>query len=223
MAANVLATMGRLEGRNLGAFLVGEIGASSLVVRLDGFAPPPAGAPELVGLDPARVHAELGELVAGSKPGRTSPDQITLYKSVGVAVQDAAAAALVLAAAQGGKHVNGRRTWGHSMLIDPWGEIVSTLTIGPGIVVGDLVISGVDGTFRLNYLETNAKLDQMIEQRGLGIVYVPDHGSGRASGGGNWSGNGEAGAEAMRRLLDCAIWASTKVVGASNAPWLCPK
>ena len=34
------------------------------------------------------VHAELGELVAGSKPGRTSRDQITLYKSVGVAVQE---------------------------------------------------------------------------------------------------------------------------------------
>ena len=31
----------------------------------------------------------------------------------------------VLAAAQGGKHENGRRTWGHSMLIDPWGEIVA--------------------------------------------------------------------------------------------------
>ncbi|MEU0786075.1 ornithine cyclodeaminase family protein [Streptomyces sp. NPDC006173] len=45
------------------------------------------------------VHAELGELISGSKPGRTTPDQITLYKSVGVAVQDAAAAALVVASA----------------------------------------------------------------------------------------------------------------------------
>jgi ornithine cyclodeaminase len=42
---------------------------------------------------------EIGELVAGSRSGRTSPDQITLYKSVGVAVQDATAATLVLAAA----------------------------------------------------------------------------------------------------------------------------
>lgn len=46
------------------------------------------------------VHAELGEIIAGSRPGRTSPDQITLYKSVGVAVQDAAAAALVLSDAR---------------------------------------------------------------------------------------------------------------------------
>jgi ornithine cyclodeaminase len=80
-----------------------ETVADSLLVvesRESALAPPPAGAPELVGIDPDHVHAELGELVAGAKPGRTSPDQITLYKSVGVAVQDAAAAALVLAAAR---------------------------------------------------------------------------------------------------------------------------
>lgn len=59
----------------------------------------PSGAPELQGAGD-RIHAELGELVSGDRPGRTTPDQITLYKSVGVAVQDAAAAALVLAAAR---------------------------------------------------------------------------------------------------------------------------
>ncbi len=45
------------------------------------------------------VHAELGEVVTGAKPGRSTPDQVTVYKSVGVAVQDATAVALVLAAA----------------------------------------------------------------------------------------------------------------------------
>jgi nitrilase len=44
----------------------------------------------------------------------------------------------VLAAAQGGKHPNGRRTWGHSMLIDPWGEVVSVLPEGEGVVTGEL-------------------------------------------------------------------------------------
>jgi alanine dehydrogenase len=68
--------------------------------RSSALAPPPAGAPELAGVPPERVHAELGELVRGDKPGRTDPDQITLYKSVGVAVQDVAAAALVLEAAR---------------------------------------------------------------------------------------------------------------------------
>ncbi len=40
------------------------------------------------------IHTELGEVIAGTKPGRTNDEQITLYKSVGVAVQDAAGAAL---------------------------------------------------------------------------------------------------------------------------------
>ncbi len=46
------------------------------------------------------IHAELGELVSGARPGRTNAEQVTLYKSVGVAVQDAVAASLVLAAAR---------------------------------------------------------------------------------------------------------------------------
>jgi len=44
----------------------------------------------------------------------------------------------VLAAAQGGVHANGRRTYGHSMLIDPWGEIVTELDEGEGVIVGDI-------------------------------------------------------------------------------------
>ncbi|MFJ1967502.1 ornithine cyclodeaminase family protein [Streptomyces sp. NPDC087903] len=74
--------------------------------RRAALAPFPAGSNDL--LAPIRdgvitadhVHAELGEIIAGSRPGRTSQDQITLYKSVGVAVQDAAAAALVVNAAR---------------------------------------------------------------------------------------------------------------------------
>ena len=44
----------------------------------------------------------------------------------------------VLAAAQGGLHPNGRRTYGHSILIDPWGDIVAERDEGPGIVAGDI-------------------------------------------------------------------------------------
>lgn len=90
----------------------GEVDAATirdsvLVVesRAAALAPPPTGAIELrraidAGIiGPEHVHAEIGELVAGTATGRTNDAQITLYKSVGVAVQDAAAAALVLAAA----------------------------------------------------------------------------------------------------------------------------
>jgi predicted amidohydrolase len=44
----------------------------------------------------------------------------------------------VLAAAQTGHHLNGRRTWGHSMLIDPWGKIVAVLPESEGVVAGDI-------------------------------------------------------------------------------------
>jgi nitrilase len=44
----------------------------------------------------------------------------------------------LLASAQSGLHTNGRRTWGQSMLIDPWGEIQSELKEGEGFVIGTL-------------------------------------------------------------------------------------
>jgi nitrilase len=44
----------------------------------------------------------------------------------------------VLAAAQGGTHPNGRRTWGHSMVIDPWGEVVQVLDEGEGFVIAEV-------------------------------------------------------------------------------------
>src|SRR5271157_411171 len=86
-----------------------EAGIKALVVvetREAALAPGPGGSNDLkwpirdglMGQD--HIHAEVGELISGAQPGRTSADQITLYKSVGVAVQDAVAAHLVLEAAQ---------------------------------------------------------------------------------------------------------------------------
>jgi alanine dehydrogenase len=77
--------------------------ADALVVvesRAAALAPHPGGASDL--LAPLRDGLittdlpELGEIISGARPGRTDPGQITLYKSVGVAVQDAAAVGLVL-------------------------------------------------------------------------------------------------------------------------------
>ena len=81
----------------------------SLVVvesRAAALAPAPSGSNDLLQpierglIDADHVHAEIGELIEGQRPGRTSAEQITLYKSVGVAVQDGVAAALVLRAAR---------------------------------------------------------------------------------------------------------------------------
>jgi ornithine cyclodeaminase/alanine dehydrogenase-like protein (mu-crystallin family) len=56
--------------------------------------PPPAGAVELQGLDAASL-TEIGEVLAGTRPGRRSAEEITVYKSTGHAVEDAATARLV--------------------------------------------------------------------------------------------------------------------------------
>jgi alanine dehydrogenase len=78
-------------------------------------APPPSGAVELhraIGggvVAANHIHAEVGEIVSGAAGGRADTEDITLYKSVGVAVQDAAAAALILGEAtrtETGTHID---------------------------------------------------------------------------------------------------------------------
>ena len=44
----------------------------------------------------------------------------------------------IIAAGQGGKHANGRRTFGHSMIIDPWGDIIAMQAENEGIVMAEL-------------------------------------------------------------------------------------
>jgi ornithine cyclodeaminase len=95
------------EGTVADALLVVESRAAVL-------AAPPSGSNEINWpirdgrITKDHIHAELGELVAHTRPGRTNDRQITLYKSVGVAVEDAAATALVLKLAKErdiGRHI----------------------------------------------------------------------------------------------------------------------
>ena len=82
----------------------GTVADALLVVESRGavLAAPPSGSNEINWpirdgrITKDHIHAELGELVAHTRPGRANDQQITLYKSVGVAVEDAAATALVL-------------------------------------------------------------------------------------------------------------------------------
>jgi len=46
--------------------------------------------------------------------------------------------AYVMAAAQGGRHPGGRRTYGDSMIVDPWGEVLARRAEGPGVVLADI-------------------------------------------------------------------------------------
>jgi deaminated glutathione amidase len=44
----------------------------------------------------------------------------------------------ILAPAQGGRHENGRQTWGHSMIVDPWGEVLGCRPEGEGVVLAEI-------------------------------------------------------------------------------------
>ncbi len=50
----------------------------------------------------------------------------------------------VVAAAQGGTHRNGRRTWGHSLIADPWGEVLALRPEGEGVVLAELDRERID-------------------------------------------------------------------------------
>jgi nitrilase len=52
----------------------------------------------------------------------------------------------VLASGQGGNHPNGRETYGHSMLIDPWGHVVSCVPYGEGVAAGTVDLARIDET-----------------------------------------------------------------------------
>jgi nitrilase len=50
----------------------------------------------------------------------------------------------VLAPAQGGQHENGRRTWGHSMVVDPWGEVLAVCEEGEGLAMAEVSRERID-------------------------------------------------------------------------------
>ncbi|MDX8482786.1 ornithine cyclodeaminase family protein [Mesorhizobium sp. VK24D] len=77
-----------------GELPLGLVGGAALFVETsDAFAPTPVGSCELAGIDP-ETGTELGEMLLGVRPGRVSADQITVYKAMGVAMEDMVAADL---------------------------------------------------------------------------------------------------------------------------------
>ena len=73
--------------------------------------------------------------------------------------------AFMIAAAQGGVHEDGRKTHGHSMIIDPWGKILGEISGDePGIVVCDLDLEQVD--------DARKRLPNLVNQRNFTISVV---------------------------------------------------
>ena len=76
----------------------------------------------------------------------------------------------VIAAAQAGKHENGRATWGHSMIIDPWGRIVGALGgEGEGVLIADIDPAAVG--------EARARIPALHNARPFSLSVNPDSAS----------------------------------------------
>ena len=68
----------------------------------------------------------------------------------------------VLAAAQGGKHDNGRETYGHSLIVSPWGEILAEGGTEPGVIFADIDLAKVG--------EARGRVPSLQHDRPFGIV-----------------------------------------------------
>jgi alanine dehydrogenase len=77
---------------------IAEEGKLFVESRAAAFRPPPAGCLELAGMTP-ETATEMGELLLGRASGREDPEELTVYKSMGHAIEDVVAAALVYTAA----------------------------------------------------------------------------------------------------------------------------
>ncbi len=65
----------------------------------------------------------------------------------------------IVAANQGGEHANGRKTWGHSCIIDPWGDVVETAEFGEAMLAAELDVALIDGIRRDMPVATHARFE----------------------------------------------------------------
>ena len=73
----------------------------------------------------------------------------------------------LLAAAQGGKHESGRETYGHSLIVSPWGEVLAEAGSEPGIVIADLDLTLAD--------LARARIPALVHDRAMSLtVLKPD-------------------------------------------------
>jgi len=77
----------------------------------------------------------------------------------------------VLAAAQGGKHESGRETYGRSLIVSPWGEVLAEAGTDPGILLADLDLAAADlARARIPALINDSALKVEILKRGQSVA-----------------------------------------------------
>jgi deaminated glutathione amidase len=72
----------------------------------------------------------------------------------------------VFAAAQGGKHENGRETFGHSLVISPWGEVLAEADVQPSVTFADVELQRLDDVRR--------QVPSLRHDRPFDVVYAAD-------------------------------------------------
>jgi hypothetical protein len=77
----------------------------------------------------------------------------------------------VLAAAQGGRHESGRETYGHSLAVSPWGEIIAEAGTEPQLIIADLDLAAADqARARIPALDHGREADLAILKPVSGIA-----------------------------------------------------
>lgn len=90
-----------------------------------------------------RALAEAGAEVLAVPAAFTAPTGAAHWETL-LRARAIETGCYVIAAAQGGLHQNGRKTWGHSMVVDPWGAIIAELPHDePGVLVADIELAAV--------------------------------------------------------------------------------
>lgn len=80
--------------------------------------------------------------------------------------------AYVLAAAQGGKHENGRETYGHSLVVDPWGRVIAEGGSDPGVVLAEIDLKEVASARARIPSLTNGRRFEVAESAPVGRLHV---------------------------------------------------
>ena len=84
----------------------------------------------------------------------------------------------VLAAAQGGHHENGRDTYGHSIIVDPWGRVLAEAGIEPGVTIADIDLSLVaEARGRVPALEHGRRFELIAPPKDGGRLHLVGKGS----------------------------------------------
>ncbi len=136
----------------------------------------------------------------------------------------------VFAAAQGGKHENGRETFGHSLIVDPWGRILAEGGTEPGVIIAEIDpaevaaararIPSLHHGRRFELVEPMAEPTYLHAVRSAGMIrYALSCEQGHAFE--SWFQNSAAyDKQAKRELVTCPVCGSAKVEKAIMAPRL---